>query len=391
MSMAASIAAARLQHGSDRQRTPVLLSSQDSIRVNNAVRAMDSGALRLQPGATIEPLTSTGAEVPLEGEARKDFANHHTFEVPREEADGVDTVHRFFIRPDESLTTMNETLKRMALGKEKKARASGAMPAQYRSILQQDDFASRPRLPPPGRRADAGVSISNEGGFQSYPDLLDFADFLEHAPPPGQSWTANQGAANGLRQGQRLPDRSSPPFELNAHGISELGDKDSIAGRRSCHALHRIASAAINEIERSAHCGRTNLQSLHAANAWLNVNRADDTNLMHVHCNERWSAIYYVAASPSSDLSLDGRLLFRGGSKRKLPAHMQSSSPIASHTYMTVAPIPGSLWLFPGSMPHRVLGMLGAKGARAEGSRGMWPPRISVAMNFLDAIPPNAG
>ena len=118
----------------------------------------------------------------------------------------------------------------------------------------------------------------------------------------------------------------------------------------------------------------------HRANAWLNVNRADDVNLMHVHQQGRLSATYYVAGSQPAEHSLDGRLVFRTGARKR---HKGEASP-ASHAYMSVPPVPGTLWLFPGSVPHRVFGMSGASGQQ-DCTRGMWAPRISVALNFLDA------
>ena len=50
---------------------------------------------------------------------------------------------------------------------------------------------------------------------------------------------------------------------------------------------------------------------------------------------------------------------------------------------MSVAPTPGSLWIFPGSVPHAVMQAVLPDGvAEAEQAR------ISIGINFLDAKPP---
>jgi len=162
---------------------------------------------------------------------------------------------------------------------------------------------------------------------------------------------------------------------------------EEVQGRRCCHALHRVASDAIDELQRHGVCGQSHKRvwgghSVHPANAWLNVNRATDINLMHCHNRLYWSATYYVAGSPQSEHLLDGRLLFRGGGNVRL----DGQPPATSHTYLSVPPVPGTLWIFPGSTPHRVLGMAPVSPARTRpvGARGMWAPRISMAINFLD-------
>ena len=128
---------------------------------------------------------------------------------------------------------------------------------------------------------------------------------------------------------------------------------------------------------------------LHNANAWLNVNRAGDENLMHVHNSCRWSAVYYVTASPQSADKLDGQLLLRSGAKKRSDGQPASAG---SYAFMAVPPVPGTLWLFPGSVPHRVLGMTlqagiaDKQGRLAAEERGQWAPRISIAINFIDAV-----
>ena len=106
--------------------------------------------------------------------------------------------------------------------------------------------------------------------------------------------------------------------------------------------------------------------------------------------------------------SQTGCLIFRAGSVARA-----GERPLSTHTYMSVRPTPGSLWIFPGSVPHVVMGVSrpvtgetytcggmphervcerervaggalsqGAKILALEEERALWKPRISVGMNF---------
>ena len=154
----------------------------------------------------------------------------------------------------------------------------------------------------------------------------------------------------------------------------------------------------------------------HDALGWLNVSRGADLNLMHVHTADRWSGTYYVAdggagggagggdgggeGAEGHETSDDGHLLFRAGSNRRMDGGARTS-----HTFMSIPPRAGTLWLFPGRIPHRVRSMAvddghpahaavdasPANGAaataiiEATAARLRSPPRISIAFNLLDA------
>lgn len=373
---ASTIAAARLRHQVDRtdqhQRLPGALGLLEEARVRSALLAFDSGQLSLPEAATFEPLLPTGTDMPiLDPAAVEIFASHTTFEMPRFGSDAVDVAHRFCLR--DGGARLNQGLKKYALHLERYARRSGAEPEHLISGVHM--------LPHPRDRSASGVHISNRGGFQSYPDLFDYFDLLDSVQASGQ--------AGRLARGQ---EKTPPPvanFVLNEWGRAAFG-QDDLDGRRFCQELHRVAFAAIDDLQRArgggagppeANAGQPGPVAIvsHRANAWLNVNRADDVNLMHVHQQGRLSATYYVAGK-TSEHSLDGRLVFRTGARKR---HKGEASP-ASHAYMSVPPVPGTLWLFPGSVPHRVFGMSGASGQH-DCTRGMWAPRISVALNFLDA------
>ena len=128
---------------------------------------------------------------------------------------------------------------------------------------------------------------------------------------------------------------------------------------------------------------------LHQAVAWCNVNFHEDSNLIHMHDQKRWSAVYFVSEgepnAPGFPSPLGGHLVFRCGPKSDVSSSGVGASdtePKASHTYFAVPPVPGSLWFFPGSIPHLVLGsIVPAGGAKARS------PRVSIAVNFVDATP----
>ena len=137
---------------------------------------------------------------------------------------------------------------------------------------------------------------------------------------------------------------------------------------------------------------------IYASDAWFNVNRSSDLNFMHTHDLERWSAVYFVAEGEGwNEESNGGRLLFRGG-------RTAASTFEESHSYLAVPPAPSTLWLFPGSVPHAVLGhivnddpprhprtgrsdhSIAADAARGEG-RAPEPARVSVAINYFALAP----
>ena len=101
--------------------------------------------------------------------------------------------------------------------------------------------------------------------------------------------------------------------------------------------------------------------------AWLNISRCGQFNLLHDHGSYTWSAVYYVSAgaAPREGREQDGNICFRttivGGLCQ----------------YMTCRPKPGSLIIFPGWLPHCVCPN-SAIDLQGEDEA----PRISVAFNF---------
>jgi hypothetical protein len=107
-------------------------------------------------------------------------------------------------------------------------------------------------------------------------------------------------------------------------------------------------------------------------------------NRLHVHMPSRWSAIYYIddAGAPlAPPCSVDGNLVFRAAADAPadVAAGGTDASVHAQCTYHAVRPMAGTLWLFPGGVPHAVLACASAASLR---------PRISLAANFRDAATP---
>jgi len=126
------------------------------------------------------------------------------------------------------------------------------------------------------------------------------------------------------------------------------------------------------------------------ADAWLNVNRTPDSNFMHTHQVDLWSAVYYVSEgepnAPGSAHPTCGHMIFRGG-----PRPVEEGGPRLGNdgqprqSYFAVPPAPGTLWLFPGSVPHTVMHTV-----LPEGVPEPFMPRISIGVNFDSAIAPIA-
>ena len=399
------------------------------------------------------------------------FATHTCFALPSGRlANKSNTLHRFELAEHVS-APLNAKLEAWVLGQERRA------------ALSNDE---------PGHGSDAGVSKTNQGGFQTYSDIF----------------SGQEGAVR---------HRSFRP----------------------CRTMHAVMSAAMDELGPSVYPDEHTRPwpgEPHAAEGWANVNRPGlgDHNIMHIHDPARWSAVYFVAdgtcrvgeeagatditrapcedgvvppilgrpdtisgrpdtilgmtqgapkrhealavAPPPSALGLsplplpphpnearppptsqrtypkhmdppaaplvassaqrqplEGHLLFRGGpfprtwcaSYEAAAPSGEASSGVAQasagfrqasavpsgmaqplpHAYLAVPPRPGTLWLFPGEVPHTVLPAQikppaeiaaeitppvngSSSAARAPAFNAGHAPRISIAVNFVDAIPP---
>lgn len=188
----------------------------------------------------------------------------------------------------------------------------------------------------------------------------------------------SQLAVNYERAAESVSRSNAGGYQSDAFMLdADSEPSDTSRAARQMHAVLRMvqeaASAAVGEIRgggatsqrTGAMSGRTQLAS---AYAWVNVNRASDWNLIHIHEPTKLSAVYFVSpggVSPKD--SPDGHLIFRGGRATRA----------ASHSFLAVPPEPGTLYVFPGSLPHCVFPF--EKKPTAH-------PRISVAINFCDDL-----
>ena len=199
---------------------------------------------------------------------------------------------------------------------------------------------------------------------------------------------------------RQLHDCPSPLF-------SRLSDVCVLS--TGCRELHGIISTALDELGREheqpcAYVARVATSDLHAAEAWLNVNRVSDNNALHAHTAGRWSGVYFVdegePSPPGFPHPTGGCLVFRAGQRQEGemggmrgadgPAAATSSTTAVAgdaaelkHSFWAVPPKPGTLWLFPGHMPHAVMEQLTLPGM-PDGKSA----RISVAFNCIHAAPP---
>jgi uncharacterized protein (TIGR02466 family) len=142
--------------------------------------------------------------------------------------------------------------------------------------------------------------ISNIGGWQSLPDLLDW-------PEPAIKILAAE-VDRGVQQIMTLPalvERRPPP-------------------------------------------ARVSYQSY----GWANVNRSGDYNAMHMHPGNHWAVVYYVATGvPSPDTPMNGRIELRDPRPAASFARMPGFN---SGQPMIIGPQPGLMIVFPSWIEHWV-------------------------------------
>lgn len=329
--------------------------------------AGDSAELSVPIHSTFVRLLPQHTSLPIDVDGP--FSQHASFRIPCDTAGSPsgshEIMHRFELRSGPchgegdafaSVSGLNSSIVDWALSKERRA------------ILAEGT--------PPGLRSDAGVRVSNRGGYQSYHDV-----FLSCAP-------------------------SDPMYTLHALASA---------------AMDTLVTHGCATLPDSARCDEADEGSewrpewrpggLYPIDGWVNVNRASDHNVLHQHHPQRWSAVYFVSAgsAPSSraeddhadyddgdgdDLSdddedLSGHLIFRGGPVKHRPGGPRASAQWSTHSYFAVPPVPGTLWVFAGTIPHGVMARK-APGTSAAAERPEAPrqqPRISIALNYSTARP----
>ena len=303
-------------------------------------RHSKEGRELLAPQSKVLSLPATCAFEPLEPAPRKlavcstaTFERHTAFQIPCDHSciaaqspGKADWIHCFQLATASS-GPLNASLVAWALSKE-----------------------------PQNRSPDEGVQRSNWGGYQSEPDV-----FVNEAEDPPLALL--QQAANAAL------DEISPG--KGSRGACESAMLWKLL--RKCRADIWVATADSGPLFVPTHV---------AADAWVNINRGNDVNFTHIHEPGLWSGVYFVQASDvgcgGGAKHLSGHLVFRGGRK--------PCKPTTSHTYMAVAPVPGSLWLFNGSIPHCVFSQAEASTASGGLLAPAGPARISIAINFESEV-----
>jgi len=223
-------------------------------------------------------------------------------------------------------------------------------------------------------------------------------------------------------------DASAKSFKQRADAaIKDIEDNGAVGGVGS----DDTGGSSIGGSAHRAPQGLARSNSLHSLTAWLNVNRGMDYNVMHTHPSRRWSGVYYVSqgdaptasaatagaatagaatASQPTDEGVPttvkatgksaswegegtrGHLVFRAGPVQR---SAEAAAPQASHSYFSVPPVPGTLLLFPGGLPHTVMGRRqslrpagGDDGATLDAKWLRATARISIAINATHAGPP---
>lgn len=201
----------------------------------------------------------------------------------------------------------------------------------------------------------------------------------------------------------RAPDESEFNARLSNWGgfqsrhdlFIERANDAELGKLMGCRELQRIASIAMDTLCAKRTPSRKNGE-LCTGVAWANVNRPRDLNFLHLHEPNAWSGVYFVRSGPpppSGAPATAGHLVFRCGRARRPSDGDESggsSEDAASHSYMAVPPAPGTLWCFPGTVPHCVFPIeRGSGDARDEEEETFdaATARISIAINFDDRCP----
>ena len=241
--------------------------------------------LRLPPTTFFEPLRPVAQNVALSEDAQAYFATHTTYQLPL----SAQSLH---VRPGQPIslnTALVDVVHRFTLHRQLGAPLNARLTAWaiHKERLGKECEA---RLVPvaAGAGSDAGVNKTNVGGYQSFHDLF------------------------------------VPPDE----------DEELTESKRDCLTLERIVSAALDEVcgdpgdpgdPTDAYPGEAAAlrpprpHQSHLSYAWLNVNRTPDSNFMHTHQVDLWSAVYYVCEgepnAPGFAHPTCGNMIFRCGAR----------------------------------------------------------------------------
>ena len=406
------------------------------------------------------------------------FEQHQSFRLPCDASSAVvrrtyagqsDTLHRFVL--DASIAEpLNERLVQIAFSLQRKPEESGRAKSnvggwQSRATLfesREDARTDRElgccralngavRAAIAELRCASGLNVA--GCADGWSVLAaESAEVAGTDAAEGQTYGSRSGGGGGGGGGHGAPTGS-----CGACSSADTSEHDHTHVRTQAPPL-----AERDEWLTAMRAAHSQMMQRYGGVGWLNVNQpGGDSNKLHIHDPTRLSVVYFVSDGrrqhapaneqaggvaswcqaprksaedgmehsteatqrheqglmtsigasrlpppPSTAEALSGHLCFRGGK-----AYASSR---ATHSFLPAAPQPGSLWLFPGAVPHCVLpyhsseadmvqegkveaspDAAGAAGADSCTQGGMEvevqlqaAPRISVAINLLDAAPP---
>jgi hypothetical protein len=210
----------------------------------------------------------------------------------------------------------------------------------------------------------AGVVVSNRGGFQSFPDVF------------RNDRDCNARDRRALRALHVVV--SSAMDVLRANGCATIPE-------------HGSPSAFDDDAE----ADDWRAGGLYQLDGWVNVNRATDRNVLHQHHPERWSGVYFVSAGDAptcarSDEPRCGHLIFRGGPVKHRPGGEHEHANWSTHSFWSAPPVPGTLWIFAGTIPHGVMSSATGDALSrdaAEHAVHAAGARVSIAWNYSTARP----
>ena len=202
----------------------------------------------------------------------------------------------------------------------------------------------------------------------------------------------NYGARDGI-------SRSNEGGYHSVHDIFQPRDMD--AWYRRVHDA-TLEALAIVEPQWGAQGAQTSVDvdgppGAAVLQGWINASGPYDFNTLHHHGGRekdwaKWSAVYFVASGRGSE-DVDG--VDNAGLLGSLLFQTQPDSHRPHFEFLPVAPVPGSLWLFPAYLPHAVMPRallgLGASVNRVDNeSTSEEAPgtsrsslRVSVAVNII--------
>jgi uncharacterized protein (TIGR02466 family) len=153
------------------------------------------------------------------------------------------------------------------------------------------------------REQAGGIALSNVGGWQSEPDLMDWQ-------------------------------------------VPEL--------KRFSQWIHQAFGSIMGR-----ELGTTDFKSRYVVTGWANINEYGDYNRTHIHSNHHWSGVYYVdIGNPDQSVGPNGAIEFID--PRPAVGVFDFPGITATGTW-TLLPEPGLMLLFPSWLRHSVLPYFGDK------------------------------